>query len=147
MKHLIAAGIILYRLHNQNIEFLLVKHRHGHWEFPKGKLDEGETIQEAALRELTEETGLQATLIQEFHETISYVFIDHFTNCPIQKMVHFFLGQATSCTVVLSDEHLDSAWLSYEHAYTSLTHRQSQILAHKAHTFIQNKVLQLAKNS
>ena len=43
---------------NDNGEYLLILRR-GKWDLPKGKLDEGETIEECAVREVQEETGLQ----------------------------------------------------------------------------------------
>lgn len=50
-----AAGGVVY---NKQGEILLI-HRRGFWDLPKGKIDAGETVEEAAVREVTEETGLQ----------------------------------------------------------------------------------------
>jgi 8-oxo-dGTP pyrophosphatase MutT (NUDIX family) len=47
---------------NDQQEYLLI-HRRGKWDLPKGKLDEGETIEQCAVREVQEETGLQAVQI------------------------------------------------------------------------------------
>lgn len=49
-----AGGLVI----NQNEEVLLI-HRLGFWDLPKGKIEEGETIEEAAVREVQEETGLE----------------------------------------------------------------------------------------
>jgi 8-oxo-dGTP pyrophosphatase MutT (NUDIX family) len=49
-----AGGLVV----NENDQYLFI-HRRGHWDLPKGKLDEGETIEACALREIREETGLQ----------------------------------------------------------------------------------------
>lgn len=55
---------------NDKGEILLI-YRRGKWDLPKGKLDEGETIEECAVREVQEETGLQKIqLIRPF--TITY---------------------------------------------------------------------------
>ncbi|MDQ3278400.1 MAG: NUDIX domain-containing protein [Bacteroidota bacterium] len=48
-----AAGGLVYT----NEQESLLIHRLGHWDLPKGKLDEGETLEECALREIKEETG------------------------------------------------------------------------------------------
>ena len=60
-----AAGGLLVRRHNSDLEIALV-HRpvHQDWSFPKGKLEEGETFEEAALREVQEETGMTCRLVR-----------------------------------------------------------------------------------
>lgn len=66
-----AGGLVL----NQREELLLI-YRRGHWDLPKGKLDEGESIEECALREVKEETGLEnisagkhiGTTVHNYHE-------------------------------------------------------------------------------
>ena len=51
-------GIIFYKT-KQNTKILLVKNNNGrYWSFPKGHIEEGETEQETAIREIKEETGL-----------------------------------------------------------------------------------------
>jgi ADP-ribose pyrophosphatase YjhB (NUDIX family) len=52
-----AGGVV----QNEKKEVLLI-FRRGHWDLPKGKVDEGESLQDAAIREVIEETGLQGTL-------------------------------------------------------------------------------------
>lgn len=137
MHRMQAAGVIVYRHNNDILEFLLVQHRHGHWEFPKGKLDAGETEQQAAIRELAEEAGITAQLDDGFHETISYTFFDWYTNQHVDKQVHFFVGHiADDQTITISIEHTDCIWLTYEQAHTYLTHRESQQLLEKAYTFL-----------
>ena len=71
MKHLHSAGIIIYTTHNDTALYLLLRYGAGHWDLPKGKIETGETKQEAALRELMEETGLVAQLDDDFdHPTL-----------------------------------------------------------------------------
>jgi bis(5'-nucleosidyl)-tetraphosphatase len=54
---LFSSGFLLFRK-QKLLQFLLMKHR-TRWDLPKGNLDPGETKKQAALRELTEETGLE----------------------------------------------------------------------------------------
>jgi 8-oxo-dGTP pyrophosphatase MutT (NUDIX family) len=60
-----AAGGLVVRRHHGALQLALV-HRPAHqdWSFPKGKLEEGETFDEAARREVEEETGLSCRLIR-----------------------------------------------------------------------------------
>src|SRR5260221_14596308 len=94
MKLLFSAGIIVYRIEDDQIEYLLLQYNAGHWDFAKGKIEKGETKEEAALRELDEETGLSAEIQPTFEETFSYIFHDYDKQLA-QKTVYFFVGQAT----------------------------------------------------
>src|SRR5579863_9043997 len=112
MKHLFSAGIIIYRIENEQIEYLLLQYGAGHWDFAKGKIEKDETKKEAALRELHEETGLTAHIEPNFEETFSYIFHDYDKQLA-QKTIHFFVGKATHHKVILSHEHTDYVWLPY----------------------------------
>lgn len=73
---------------NSKGEVLLI-FRRNMWDLPKGKLDKGETIEECALREVQEETGLtQLRLIQPF--TVSYHVYDHHHKKTLKEN-HWFL--------------------------------------------------------
>jgi len=58
---------------NENGEVLFI-FRRGFWDLPKGKLDDGETIAECALREVKEETGLQNVQLQEFMGSTFHIY-------------------------------------------------------------------------
>ncbi|WP_298254763.1 NUDIX hydrolase [uncultured Arthrobacter sp.] len=59
----IAAGTLCWRIEKSRLEVLLIhRPRYGDWSWPKGKLDEGETTPECAVRETFEEVGLQVEL-------------------------------------------------------------------------------------
>src|SRR5215475_13698738 len=112
MKHVYSAGIITYIIKHKEPLYLVLLYSAGHWEFPKGIMEEGETKQETALRELQEETGLTATLDDNFEESIQYIYTDHKKEKWF-KTVYFFVGRATSKSVKLSREHIGFKWLPY----------------------------------
>ncbi|GAA2102622.1 MULTISPECIES: NUDIX hydrolase [Brevibacterium] len=61
--HVLAGGGVLWREAGEGIEVLLIhRPRYGDWSWPKGKVDPGETLPEAAVREIREETGHHVTL-------------------------------------------------------------------------------------
>ena len=57
-----AAGGVIYRLNAHGAEVLLIRRR-GFWDLPKGKLEAGESVQECAVREVSEELGIAPPMI------------------------------------------------------------------------------------
>ncbi len=135
MKHFFSAGIIVYRIEHDQVEYLLLRYGAGHWDFAKGKIEKNETKEEAALRELHEETGLSAHIEPHFEKTFSYIFRDYDKELT-QKTVYFFVGKATTYDVVLSHEHTDYVWLPHKEALGKLTYDNAKNVLKKAHKFI-----------
>ena len=105
-------GIIFYKT-RQNTKILLVKNNNGrYWSFPKGHIEEGETEQETAIREIKEETGLDVTLVQGFREISEYSPFG-----KIRKRVVFFLARAFTDNVKIQEEEIDSyIWVDLQQA-------------------------------
>ena len=139
MKRVYSAGIIVFfKEDNKSPRYLLLHYTQGHWDLPKGKVEKGETIKEAALRELKEEASIRAILDDSFKELFSYDFVDH-DNQKTHKTVIFFVGEITeSQKITLSHEHLDYAWLPYEQALKKLTYQNAQEVVKKAERFLNN---------
>jgi 8-oxo-dGTP pyrophosphatase MutT (NUDIX family) len=78
-----AGGVV----ENEKGEILLI-FRRGKWDLPKGKLDKGETIEQCALREVMEETGL-SNVVLKHPLTITYHTYDEFGK-HILKDSHWF---------------------------------------------------------
>jgi 8-oxo-dGTP pyrophosphatase MutT (NUDIX family) len=111
MKRIQAAGVIVYYLNNETPEYLLLHHTAGHWGFPKGRFEPGETMHEAALRELQEETGIAAVKVKNgFLETVTYN-VNLYEGGIAPKDVFLFLGEVPSKKVTISDEHTEFVWL------------------------------------
>lgn len=136
MREVSSAGVVIYRIKDGVIEYLLLHHIVGHWDFAKGKIEPGETKEQAALRELHEEAGLRTELIPGFIDSISYNFTDR-SGEPIKKTVYFFLGRVDADEqVVLSHEHKNFIWLSYDKASSKMTFDSARRVLQKAHEFI-----------
>ena len=92
MREQKSAGIVLFRNTSNKNEFLLLNYPQGHWDFVKGKVEEGEMPHETALRETKEETGISdIEFIDGFEESVEYNF--KFKNEDIHKTVVFFLAK------------------------------------------------------
>lgn len=59
-----SAGGIVYRRQGRTIEVVMIKDTYGRWTFPKGHTEPNETLEETAAREIAEETGLDAQVLQ-----------------------------------------------------------------------------------
>src|SRR5918912_3800697 len=103
-----AGAVVFHR--GSTLQYLLIFSTY--WEFPKGLIDPEESEQEAAVREVREETGLQVELRSGFRHEINYFYRRRNTGLLIKKQVVYFLAEAKEQTVKLSWEHKDSVWLS-----------------------------------
>lgn len=139
MKTEKSCGAIIFRKRKQEIEFLVIQHSlavGGHWDFPKGHVEAGETEQETALREVDEEAGLKVRLIEGFREEITYVD----TINQVNKVVVFFVGEAVKQEVKCDGtEVVDFCWLEYSLALEKLTYDNAKHLLKKAELFLKEK--------
>ena len=109
----------------------------GHWDFPKGHIDDGETEIQTALRELEEETGIaHANVIDGFRETITYTFSGG--KKQIGKEVVFFIATTKESKVTLSHEHIDYSWLDFDSAFSRLTYDNARQVLRSAIEFYVN---------
>lgn len=131
-----AAGIVTYIIENGAIRYLILHHNAGHWGFPKGRREEGENDQQTALRELHEETGL---IIKDFDSVfrLSSSYEVLLNNEYVPKTVTYFVGQPVDTNVLLSDEHDQFAWCTFQEAIDLLTHVSSKELLIKVNAHIE----------
>ncbi len=136
MKEEVSAGIILFN-ESENRKFLLLNYPSKHWDFVKGKMENGETSHETALRETKEETGISdVEFLDGFEEEIEYYF--RAENQDIHKKVIFFLGKTKTLDIILSHEHLDFIWLNYDNALNKITYDNAKNLLKKSKKFLDN---------
>ena len=134
MKEEVSAGIILINEDKSQL-FLLLNYPSKHWDFVKGKMEEGETSHQTALRETKEETGISdVEFIDGFEEEIEYYF--RADNQNIHKKVIFFLGKTKTKNIILSHEHLDFIWLDFDNALEKITYENSKDLLKKSKVFL-----------
>ena len=96
----ISAGAVLY-LNDEGpeIKYLILNYSYGHWDFPKGNIEEGETELDTVFREISEETGItDIQIIQGFRQQISYKYRKK--SKLVNKAVIYYLAETKSKQVV-----------------------------------------------
>jgi len=130
-----SAGAILFRDTRGRREYLLLKSRPGDWEFPKGGVEGSEELQQTAIREVSEEAGIdEFRLINGFREEYDYVF--QANGKTIHKTVHLFIAHSFEASAELSKEHRDLQWRDYEQALNTITQDGPREILEEAHEFL-----------
>ena len=137
MQYEKSCGAIVYRKFHGNTEILLIKHvNSGHWSFPKGHVEEGETEEETARREVKEETGIDILVDTSFRETVQY-----YPRKDTQKIVVYFLGKARNYDFVPQEEEIAAIkWVEIGNAAAMLTYENDKTIVAKAKVEIKNKI-------
>ncbi|MFD3157935.1 bis(5'-nucleosyl)-tetraphosphatase [Haloimpatiens sp. FM7330] len=132
-----SCGAVVYRKCGADIEFIAVKSREsGHWGFPKGHMESGETEIETTKREIFEETGLEVTLLDEFRTEIEYYLSEN-----INKRVIYFIGKTENqCVNIQQEEIADYKWLNYSDMLNILTFENAKDVLKKAKDFIDDSI-------
>jgi 8-oxo-dGTP pyrophosphatase MutT (NUDIX family) len=130
-----SSGVVLFRREDGKILFLLLHYPSGHWDFVKGKMEEGESPHETAIRETNEETGItDIEFLDNFEEWIQYNF--QFQGELVQKKVVFFLGETKTKDVKISHEHLNFTWMDYTTAMEKTTFDNAKTVLSKSFSLL-----------
>ncbi|MBP1930515.1 NUDIX hydrolase [Ammoniphilus resinae] len=106
----VSAGGVVYRRQPNHVEILMIEDRYMKVSLPKGKQESEETIEQTALREVREETGIEGE-IREPLEVIYYQYY-HPQMGQINKEVHYYLVEATGGVLVPQIEEINKVqWM------------------------------------
>ena len=129
-----SCGAIVF---NENTEkILLVKMHNGNWGFPKGHIENNETKEETAIREVLEETNVRIKIIPNFEREIKYI-----PNEKTIKKVTIFMGITQDEEVTIDTFEIeDFKWCTYEEALKLVTYKlQKDVLENARKVFIKSK--------
>src|SRR5688572_1089509 len=127
----VSAGGVIYRRRDGLIQIALVgKLSPRRWGLPKGGPQRGESLEQTAVREVTEETGLQARLICPLGE-ITYWF--RWAGRRHHKTVHFYLMEAIGGDVSQHDHEYDLVeWFTIDQARREMSYPSELEIVSKA---------------
>lgn len=112
----ISAGGVVYRRVDGRIEIQLIRDRFGKITLPKGKMEPGETVEQTALREIEEETGIRGR-IEAPIDRVSYRYVNK-ENETVDKEVHYYLVEAVGGRLKAQEEEIGGvSWHSPEEAW------------------------------
>ncbi len=141
-----SAGGVVARLNEKGMPEIVIVGRSEEnlWALPKGSPDQGESIEQTAIREVQEETGLQVEIIASLNHT-RYSFVHSIANrmlsmrvnprqnVKIRKTVHWYLMSSIGGDFSQHDDEYDVVkWAPVEEASHSLTYRSEAQIAQQA---------------
>lgn len=112
---------------NKNNKILLVHHNAGHWDLPKGHIENGETEEQTAIREVKEETNIDIIINNKYRYTTSYSPKEN-----VMKEVVYFLAQNIDEDKKPQLEEVSEVkWFTFEEAMNTITYENSKEILNK----------------
>lgn len=129
-----SAGAITYTIINKKIHYLLIQDFHNNWGFPKGHLEENETLIETAIREVKEEVGVDVVIDSNFKDELIYK-LDNGN----EKHSIYFIGYYEDQTPIKQIEEVqDTKLLMFDNALDLLTFDNMKHTLIKANNYLLN---------
>jgi 8-oxo-dGTP pyrophosphatase MutT (NUDIX family) len=131
-----SCGAVVYKVESGTIYYYIIKQVKGHFSFPKGHVEEKETEEETATREIEEETNLRVIVDSKFREVSTYS-----PKPGVVKDVIFFVALTINDNIKAQKEEVsDVLCLPYEEAYNALTYEKDKEILHKADIYIKKRI-------
>jgi len=135
-----SSGGVIFKKENGQYKVILISRKNGTvWCLPKGKVEKNEKIEQTALREVKEETGLEGE-IRHYLNDVHYWYIDKKRGLRLNKTVHFFLLEYKSGNIDMHDDEADAVeWFDLDTAIEKDTYETEQKTLKEAKLFLTNK--------
>jgi len=132
-----SAGGVVFRRGGEEPVFLLIRDSYRNWGFPKGHLKDGEAPEGAAVREVSEETGLTSLTLRSAIEIIDWHF--RFRGRQIHKVCHFFLMETgeTRTKPQRSEGITACRWAPYDEAARLISYGNARAVLDRARALLQ----------
>ena len=124
MKQEKSCGCIVLNDKNQ---VLLIHNNAGHWDFPKGHVEEGETEIQTAIREVKEETNIDVEVNDKYRYTVEYSPKE----AVIKEVVLFLAKNISNNKEAQLEEVSEVQWVDFEEALDKITYDTSKQVLQK----------------
>ena len=116
--------------------FLIIRDSYNNWGFPKGHVEDGERFEAAAIREVSEETGLDDLIVRSSLDTIDWYF--RFRGRLIHKVCHFYLmfTDLADTSPQRSEGITACRWELYEDAAQLVSYANARDILRRAHELV-----------
>ena len=133
IKSLVSSGGVVYRQQDGSLETVLCgRSEPVRWSLAKGTPDPGETLEETALREVREETGLEVQLDSSLG-SIEYWFSDRGSEVRYHKTVHFYLMVPVGGDTAQHDPEFDVVqWFQVDEALEAMAYNNEADVLRRA---------------
>ncbi len=133
-----SCGAVVFRQIGEEKRFLLIKNKRStHWGFPKGHVEDGETDEETAMREVLEETGIHISIFPDFKSKSEYSIQGR-----IDKTVLIYLATTKDTqTIIQPSEIEDYIWLGYDACLKTLNYENDKIILQNAKAYMLDRNL------
>jgi 8-oxo-dGTP pyrophosphatase MutT (NUDIX family) len=131
-----AGGVVLWK-HDNDIFICIVKRRNkGVWILPRGRIEKNEHMEETVIREIKEETGIEATIIKKIG-IISYSFYSSKDKVTYNKVVHFYLLRLDKQEDFVPNQEIEEKlWVPLNKAKEFLSYEAEKNIIDKVIEFI-----------
>ena len=132
-----SAGAVVFKGSAREERNYLLLLNAGHWDFPKGNREAGETELQTVLREVAEESGLtNLYIVPGFRRVIEYYYRREGRN--VHKQVVYLLARTLVGEVTISKEHQGFGWFRYGEAVQRASFDNSKTILAEAEEYVKN---------
>lgn len=145
----VSVGAAVFRVESGRRIYLILRYPSGHFDFPKGHMEAGETEEDTLRRETEEETGIRTLRVFPDRTSIRYFYVAKGSERErrnrerrgywIFKAVHFFPAETEEADIRISHEHTGFEWLPYEAALEKLTFENAKEVLRQAESRVRKE--------
>ena len=140
-----SAGGAVFKRKNNNLFWLIIQPsakdqplRQGRWQLPKGWIDKNETSQEAAVREVKEESGVEAEIVEKI-DRINIFFYNEEKQQVVKNIVFFLMEYQSGSIKDHEPETEKAVWLPFKKAYDQMTFKSEKKVLEKAKKILEER--------